>query len=113
MSFAAPLPRPAWSLPLFFRSVLSKQVITYNLDKAKAGRTAMKTSRARPLVCSGASVGASTAHTFVATFDKHSLFVWRVGEEIYQPLNLHHTKPYTVRGWGWLGQQLSKVKRSR
>jgi hypothetical protein len=25
------------------------------------------------------------------------LFVWRVGEEIHQPLNLHHTKPYTVR----------------
>lgn len=34
--------------------------------------------------------------TLVATIDRHSLFVWRAGPEISQPLNLHHTKPYTV-----------------
>ena len=36
------------------------------------------------------------AGSLVATIDRHSLFVWRAGHEITQPLNLHHTKPYTV-----------------
>jgi NET1-associated nuclear protein 1 (U3 small nucleolar RNA-associated protein 17) len=57
----------------------------------------MKTSASRPLTCNGGATGSSRAQTFVSTFDKHSLFVWRAGEEIFQPLNLHHTKPYTVR----------------
>lgn len=35
--------------------------------------------------------------TLAATLDRHSLFVWRVGPEITHPLNLPHTKPYTVR----------------
>ena len=39
---------------------------------------------------------ALSAGTLVATIDRHSLFVWRAGREISQPLNLHHTKPYTV-----------------
>ena len=76
------------------------QVISYDLSKGKAGQTAMRTSASKPLACNGTSSGSSRAQTFVATFDKHSLFVWRVGEAVHQPLNLHHTKPYTVRGWG-------------
>ena len=86
------------------------QVISYDLSKGKAGQTAMRTSASKPLACNGTSSGSSRAQTFVATFDKHSLFVWRVGEAVHQPLNLHHTKPYTVRGWDkqhggseWLG----------
>ena len=72
------------------------QVIAYDISKGKAGKTAMKLSSSRRLFCNGHSSGVSRAQTFVATFDKHSLFVWRAGDEIYQPLNLHHTKPYTV-----------------
>jgi hypothetical protein len=32
----------------------------------------------------------------VATIDKQSLFVWRAAPLVSQPLNLHHTKTYTV-----------------
>lgn len=65
----------------------------------------MKTSVARPLYCSGVNKGVgSTAQTFIATFDRHSLLVWRVGDDIYQPLNLRHTKPFTV-GLQGLGVQ--------
>lgn len=70
----------------------------------------MKTSVARPLYCSGVNKGVgSTAHTFIATFDRHSLLVWRVGDDIYQPLNLRHTKPFTVglQGLGVQGWALS------
>ena len=55
----------------------------------KYSGTAMKTRGAAPLAM-GAAAG------LCATFDRHSLFVWRTGTDIYQPLNLHHTKPYTV-----------------
>jgi hypothetical protein len=43
--------------------------------------------------------------TLVATFDRHSLFVWRAAAEITQPLNLHHTRPYTVRSCGAAGSR--------
>ncbi|KXZ45497.1 hypothetical protein GPECTOR_54g239 [Gonium pectorale] len=53
--------------------------------------TAMKTRFAGPLALSTSPGCGSLA----ATIDRHSLFVWRTGNDIYQPLNLHHTKPYT------------------
>jgi hypothetical protein len=87
---------PVAFLSINWRDGASGRVITYDMDKNKAGRTAMKTHSARPLYGCGYSRGSSTARTFVATHDKHSLFVWRVGPEIGPPLNLHHTKPYTV-----------------
>ncbi|GAX72998.1 hypothetical protein CEUSTIGMA_g450.t1 [Chlamydomonas eustigma] len=86
---------PVVYLSIDWRDGAAGRVITYDLLKGKAGRTAMKTSRSRPLSCCGTCTGTNRAQTFAATFDKHSLFVWRVGEEIHQPLNLHHTKPYT------------------
>ncbi len=39
----------------------------------------------------------AAAGALAATIDRHSLFLWRVGPEISQPLNLTHTRPYTVR----------------
>eukprot|EP00955_Chlamydomonas_euryale_P061730 358159-Chlamydomonas_euryale.AAC.5 len=53
----------------------------------------MKLSGPRQLVCAGGG----SARTFAATFDRHSLFVWRAAAEISHPLTLHHTKPFTVR----------------
>ncbi|GFR41531.1 hypothetical protein Agub_g2190 [Astrephomene gubernaculifera] len=54
----------------------------------KFSGNALKTRSAGPLALS-ASGG------LAASIDRHSLFVWRTGVDIYQPLNLHHTKPYT------------------
>lgn len=42
----------------------------------------------------------SATGSLCATVDKHSLFVWRTGTDVHQPLNLTHTKPYTVRPSG-------------
>ncbi|KAG1668638.1 hypothetical protein FOA52_002492 [Chlamydomonas sp. UWO 241] len=83
-------------LPIAYLSInwkdgSSGRIITFDLEKGRAGRTAMKTSAARTLV----AAGGGAARTFVATSDRHTLFVWRTGEEMTQPLVLHHTKPYT------------------
>ncbi|KAG2426597.1 hypothetical protein HXX76_012913 [Chlamydomonas incerta] len=64
------------------------RVVLYNIRTGKFSGTAMKTRLAGPLAL---SPGGGLA----ATIDRHSLFVWRTGTDIYQPLNLHHTKPYT------------------
>ncbi|GIM13128.1 hypothetical protein Vretimale_16329, partial [Volvox reticuliferus] len=66
----------------------SPRVMLYNVRTGKFSGTALKTRSARPLALSGMG-------TLAATIDRHSLFVWRTGVDIYQPLNLHHTKPYT------------------
>ena len=82
-------------LSINWRDGGSGRVIAFDIGKKRAGKTAMKVSCARPLTSCGGSNGRGTARNFVATFDRHSLFVWRLGPEIQQPLNLHHTKPYT------------------
>ncbi|KAG2432689.1 hypothetical protein HYH02_006674 [Chlamydomonas schloesseri] len=64
------------------------RVVLYNIRSGKFSGTAMKTRLAGPLAL-------SPAGGLAATIDRHSLFVWRTGTDIYQPLNLHHTKPYT------------------
>lgn len=69
------------------------------LDRGRAGATAMKSRAAGPLAMASPQGG------LVATIDRHSLFVWRAAPEISQPLNLHHTRPYTVslRGSSGIG----------
>ncbi|KAJ9513792.1 hypothetical protein QJQ45_020871, partial [Haematococcus lacustris] len=60
------------------------RVITFDLDSGRPGSSAMKMRAPGPL--------AMNPH---GNLDRHSLFVWRVGPEVRQPLNLHHTRPYT------------------
>ncbi|EFJ41335.1 hypothetical protein VOLCADRAFT_107736 [Volvox carteri f. nagariensis] len=64
------------------------RVMLYNIRTGKFSGNALKTRSAGPLVL-------SPAGTLAATIDRHSLFVWRTGTDVHQPLNLHHTKPYT------------------
>ncbi|KAJ9513928.1 hypothetical protein QJQ45_021053, partial [Haematococcus lacustris] len=93
------------------------RVITFDLDSGRPGSSAMKMrapgplamnphgnwpSRPQPpasLACgtwgAAAAGGCVAAGSLVASLDRHSLFVWRVGPEVRQPLNLHHTRPYT------------------
>lgn len=83
-------------LPIAYLSInwkdgSSGRIITFDLEKGYPGRTAMKTSASRTLV----AAGGGAARSFVATSDRHTLFVWRTGKEMTQPLVLHHTKPYT------------------
>ncbi|GIL68600.1 hypothetical protein Vafri_21848 [Volvox africanus] len=66
----------------------SGRVMLYNVQTGKFSGNALKTRSAGPLAL-------SRMGTLAATFDRHSLFVWRTGVDIYQPLNLKHTKPYT------------------
>lgn len=61
------------------------------VSKTQFSGTAMKTRVAGQLAL-------SPGGAFCATADRHSLFVWRTGADIHQPLNLHHTRPYTVGG---------------
>lgn len=91
-------------LSIHWREGASGRVLAYDLLAGKAGRTAMKTRSPAPVVCSAAG-------GLVATHDRHSLFVWRAGHEILQPLNLHHTKPYTVSGLLQTGLPLIGVGR--
>ncbi|KAG2482851.1 hypothetical protein HYH03_018242 [Edaphochlamys debaryana] len=64
------------------------RVMLYNMKTGKFSGTAMKTRVAGPLAIAAAG-------GLAATIDRHSLFVWRTGADIHQPLNLPHTKPYT------------------
>lgn len=66
----------------------SGRVLLYNMRSGKFSGTAMK-------VRSAGALALSPSGTFCAAIDRHSLFVWRTGLDVYQPLNLHHTKPYT------------------
>ncbi|GLI71536.1 hypothetical protein VaNZ11_016768 [Volvox africanus] len=66
----------------------SGRVMLYNVRTGKFSGNALKTRSAGPLAL-------SRMGTLAATFDRHSLFVWRTGVDVYQPLNLRHTKPYT------------------
>ncbi|MEW5307752.1 MAG: hypothetical protein WDW36_010128 [Sanguina aurantia] len=64
------------------------RVLAYSLSQGRSGVTAMKTRSPTPL-----ALGSSGA--FAATIDRHSLYVFRAGVDVTQPLNLHHTQPYT------------------
>ncbi|GLC42212.1 hypothetical protein PLESTB_000643100 [Pleodorina starrii] len=64
------------------------RVMLYNMRTGKFSGNALKTRTAGPLALSAFG-------SLAATIDRHSLFVWRTGTDIYQPLNLKHTKPYT------------------
>lgn len=65
------------------------QVLAYSLSQGRSGVTAMKTRSPTPLAL-------SSSGAFAATIDRHSLYVFRAGVDVTQPLNLHHTQPYTV-----------------
>lgn len=77
------------------------QVVSYDLTKMRLGSGTLRIRDNHPVVL-------GKAGGLVATFERHSLLVWRAGPDISQCLNLKHTKPYTVCGFamadqsGWL-----------
>jgi hypothetical protein len=70
------------------------QVVPYLIPSGTEGPGKIKTSTAGQLVV-------SPSGRYVAVLDRHSCFVWAAGSSATgsraKPLNLPHTKPYTVR----------------
>lgn len=69
------------------------QVVPYLIPSGQEGPGKIKTSTAGQLVI-------SPSGRYVAVIDRHSCFVWAAGASATgsraKPLNLTHTKPYTV-----------------
>jgi hypothetical protein len=69
------------------------QVVPYLIPSGQEGGGKIKTSTAGQLVI-------SPSGRYVAVIDRHSCFVWAAGASATgsraKPLNLPHTKPYTV-----------------
>lgn len=69
------------------------QVVPYLIPSGTEGPGKIKTSTAGQLVV-------SPSGRYVAVLDRHSCFVWAAGTSATgnraKPLNLPHTKPYTV-----------------
>jgi hypothetical protein len=78
----------------YLNHVPVKQVIPYQLPSGEEAPGRVKVSKPGRLV-----ISASGKH--IAAMDRNSLFVWAAGSSAAgkraKPLNLPHTKPYTVR----------------
>jgi hypothetical protein len=80
---------------VLYRAVLCcvLQVVPYLIPSGQEGPGKIKTSTAGQLVI-------SPSGSYVAVIDRHSCFVWAAGASATgsraKPLNLTHTKSYTV-----------------
>jgi hypothetical protein len=80
------------------------KVLGLRLDPSAPGGGVPLSSSVRPRAPPRGMV-ASPSGKFLAAPDKFSLWVWAAGEDgERRPVNFHHVRQYTVRGWvGWGG----------